>query len=98
MQKSNGFLLKDKIIIKKSKDIGRFFNKSHFGKLIKNELNINYIEGIFLLEEEKIKIIENGKEIDFKYLLKKAISKIPNFVIKWIYPLRKFEIPFFVNF
>jgi tRNA-intron endonuclease len=84
MQKPNGLLVKDKIIVKKSKDIGRLFNKSRFGNIIKNELNLNYVEGIFLLEEEKIKIHEKGKEIDFEYLLKKSISKIPNFVIKYI--------------
>ena len=84
MQKTNGVLLRDKIILTKSKDIGRLFSKSRFGKIIKNELILNYIEGIFLLEEEKIKIFEKGKEIDFEYLLKKSILKIPNFEIKYI--------------
>ncbi len=84
MKKPIGKLIKDKIIIKGSKNIGRFYNKSHFGKIIDNELILNLIEGVFLFEEEKIKLLHDNKEINFVYLLKKSIIKIPNFEIKYI--------------
>jgi tRNA-intron endonuclease len=85
MQKINGELFKKKIIITKPKDIGRLYGKSHFGKTVKNnKLNIDLIEGVFLLEEEKIKIFEKKNEINFEKLLKKTILTIPNFEIKYI--------------
>jgi tRNA-intron endonuclease len=85
MQKISGELFKDKIIITKPKDIGRLYGKSHFGKTIKNnKLNIDLIEGVFLLEEEKINLFEKENEINFIKLLKKSILTIPNFEIKYI--------------
>ena len=85
MQKTKGELLKDKIIVTKPRDVGRLYGKSRFGKTIKNnKLMINLIEGVFLLEEEKIKLFEKEKEINFEYLLKKSILTIPNFEIKYI--------------
>jgi tRNA-intron endonuclease len=85
MQKIIGEIIDDTIIIKKSKDIGRLFNKSRFGKTDKNNyLLLNLIEGFFLFEEEKLKIYENKIELNFEDLLKKSLVKIPNFEIKYI--------------
>jgi len=85
MQKAFGEIIKDKIIVTKPNDIGRLYGKSRFGKTIKNNnLILNLIEGVFLLEEEKIKLFEKEKEINFECLLKKSILKIPNFEIKYI--------------
>ena len=52
-----GELIKDNIIIKNPKDVGRLYNKSNFGKPISgNKLELDLLEGIFLLEEGKILI------------------------------------------
>ena len=81
----SGDLKNNKIIVKKPKDVGRLFNKSHFGKMIKdNNLELNLLEGIFLLGEEKIAIYKNKQKIDFKYLTKIAIKNSPT--IKKIAP------------
>jgi tRNA-intron endonuclease len=83
--KISGELLIDKIIIKKSKDIGRLYNKSRIGnKTPDNKLQLNLIEGIFLLDEEKINIFENGVEASFSKLVKLAETYISRFEIKFL--------------
>ncbi len=80
-----GDLIKDKIIVKKSKDVGRLYNKSNFGKTIKdNQLELNLIEGVFLLGDKKINIYSNKKQVSFKDLIKLATEKIPNFEVKYL--------------
>jgi len=81
----NGKLLNDKIIIENSKDIGRLYNKSNFGKIIKgNILELDLLEGIFLKEEGKIQIKENKKIIDFQNLVQTAAKKITDFEVKYL--------------
>ncbi len=80
-----GELLNNKIIVKKSKDVGRLYNKSNLGKTITgNKLSLNLLEGVFLLGEEKISIIQDGQEIDFQTLLKIAAKYIPHLEIKYL--------------
>ena len=80
-----GELVKDKIIVKKSKDVGRLYNKSKLGKTINgNKLSLNLLESVFLLGEEKIRIFQYGNEIDFQTLVKKAAERIPHFEIKYL--------------
>lgn len=80
-----GEIINDKIIVKKPKDIGRLFTKSHFGKpLSGGGLELNLIEGIFLLEEKKIKIKKGKNEIDFEVLVSLASKKFSHFEIKYL--------------
>jgi len=81
----SGHLINDKIIVDKPKDVGRLFNKSHFGETLSgNKLELDLLEGVFLLEEGKIKIYRNKIEINFEELVKIAIRTIPNFEIKYL--------------
>ena len=67
---TSGELIDDKIIVKKTRDVGRLYNKSCFGKTTTgNKLQLNLLEGVFLLGEGKIKIFKNNKEIDFQSLV-----------------------------
>ena len=80
-----GELVNNKIIVKKSKDVGRLYNKSNLGKTITgNKLSLNLLEGVFLLGEEKIRILQDREEIDFQALVKKAAEHIPHFEIKYL--------------
>jgi len=81
----SGKIINDKIIVDKPKDVGRLFTKSHFGTtLLGNKLELDLLEGVFLLEEEKIKIFHVKKEVGFDELMKIAIQKITNFEIKYL--------------
>jgi tRNA-intron endonuclease len=83
-----GELVKDKIIVSKSKEVGRLYNKSKFGKMLAgNKLELNLIEGLYLIDEKKIKIFDNKKGVSFQILFEKAAKKISNLEIK--YPVFK---------
>jgi len=82
---ASGELKNNKIIVKKPKDVGRLYNKSHFGKpLAKNNLELNLLEGIFLLDDGKIRIFQDKNELDFENLVKIAAQEIPEFEIKYL--------------
>lgn len=81
----SGELIDDKIIIHKPKDVGRLYNKSHFGKpLSGNKLELDLIEAIFLLDDGKIKIKKGKTEVDFEKLVSLASKKILHFEIKYL--------------
>ncbi len=79
-----GEIIENKIIIKKPKDVGRLYNKSHIGKIIcGNKLELDLLEGIFLFGEGKIIIFHNKERIDFEILTKITAKKIPEFEVKY---------------
>lgn len=83
--KIKGKFTDGKIIIEKPKEIGRLFNKSHFGStLSNNRLELDLIEGCFLLDEEKISITKDKLKIDFEELACITSKKILDFDIKYI--------------
>lgn len=85
MQKISGELVDNKIIVKKPKDIGRFYNKSQFGKTITNNaLVLDLIEGVFLLDEEKLRLFQNGEEIHLQDLVKLSAEQTPHFETKYL--------------
>jgi len=85
MQKTSGELVDNKIIVKKPKDIGRLYSKSHFGETTHgNKLILDLIEGIFLLDEEKLRLFQDGDEIDLQDLVKISAGQIPHFEIKYL--------------
>ena len=80
-----GELVGSKIIVKKPKDVGRLYNKSHFGKPITdNQLELNLLEGVFLLGDNKIKIYSKKNEVNFRDLIKLAAEKIAGFESKYL--------------
>jgi len=80
-----GQLVNEKIIVEKPKDAGRLYNKSHFGKtLTDNQLELNLLEGVFLLGEDKIDIYSKKKKVSFRDLIKLASEKIPGFETKYL--------------
>lgn len=80
-----GELINSKIIVKKPRDIGRFYNKSHLGKTITGDkLELDLLEGVFLIGEGKLKLFHDKKEMNFQDLLMIAAEKISNFEIKYL--------------
>jgi len=85
IMQASGEFVDNEIIVKKPKDAGRLHNKSHFGKPINgNKLQLDLLEGVFLLDENKIRILHNKNEMDFQELFAIAAQQIPEFEIKYL--------------
>lgn len=81
----SGELVNNHIIIKKSSDIGRLFNRSHIGILkTPDTLILNLLEGVFLLDEGKMSVYHNKKQVSISNLLKFAMRNIPEFETKYL--------------
>ncbi len=81
----SGELTKEKIIVKKPKDFGRLYSKSHFGKTTsKGYLELDLLEGVFLKGERKIKIFREKQNLDFQKLVKIAVKDISDFDKKYL--------------
>ncbi|UCH71585.1 MAG: hypothetical protein JSW62_04090, partial [Thermoplasmatales archaeon] len=81
-----GDLIGNEIIIKKSKEVGRLYGKSNFGKIIaNNSLKLDLIEGVFLIDEGKIKVLnKDKKELDFQNIVKLAAKNVSKFEMKYL--------------
>ena len=76
----SGELSNSHILVKKSSDIGRLYNKSHIGTLVSgNVLQLDLLEGVFLLDEGKMMLFQNKKSIKFPQLLMLAAQQVPEF-------------------
>jgi len=81
----SGELVNDHILVRKPSDIGRLYNKSHIGTpLPSNMLRLSLLEGVFLLDEGKMILHQNKKQITFPALLKQAVQRIPEFETKYL--------------
>jgi tRNA-intron endonuclease, archaea type len=80
-----GNLVNDKIIIKKQKDSGKLYSRSHFGTLHNhNIVYLDLIEAVFLVGEKKLIVYKDKKELDFKTLFLHASKHIAEFEIKYL--------------
>ncbi len=58
------------IVIIKDKKGTKLHEKSHYGNMSEEGLQLSLIEALYLAEKEKIKILENGKEISLEEMFK----------------------------
>ncbi len=80
-----GELTDHTILVKKATDVGRLYNKSHLGTpLSGNHLALDLLEGVFLLDDKKMRVFHNRKEVDFQTLVTLAAAQIPGFETKYL--------------
>jgi tRNA-intron endonuclease len=106
----SGELTDHSILVKKATDVGRLYNKSHLGTpLSGNHLCLDLLEGVFLLDEKKMRLFQKRKEVDFQTLVTHAAAQIPGFETKYLvfkdlrsrgHPIKlnKEELPTFYRF
>ena len=78
--KIKSILIEDKVITENSNEAKELYNQSVFGKILKEgKLLLSLIEALYLLEKEKIIILnQRNQEISFEKLLKRAKKTEPN--------------------
>ena len=81
----SGELIDDHILVKKASDIGRLYNKRHIGTILSsNILRLSLLEGVFLLDERKMILHHQKKQIGFSSLLRHDVQHIPEFETKYL--------------
>ncbi len=81
----SGKLIDNRVIVEKAKDVGRLYNKSRMGVTLSGgNLELNLIEACFLIDEEKIRIFSNKKNVSFETLVKIASKRIDDFELKYL--------------
>ncbi len=85
-KKISGIFSTDFIITEDSNEARELYNQSRFGGFSDDgKLHISLIEAYFLLEKEKIEILDGrNKPIKTESFLKKTKKLIPNFLVKYI--------------
>lgn len=85
MKPAVGELISSSVIISKPKDVGRFYQKSQFGKTTsENTLELNLIESAFLLEEGKLIVFQNKTRMNFDDIISQGIEKDHLFEEKYL--------------
>ncbi len=80
-----GKLVNNIITVKKNKEASRLHNKSRFGKILHDgRLQLNLLEGLFLLENRKLHIFHNGELIGFQILFELAMRDNPRFEMGYL--------------
>jgi len=73
------------VIIKDKKAGSRLYNRGLYGSpLSGGGLKLELIEGFYLLDDEKIQILKNGRKLGLEELLTYIIKREPSFEIKYI--------------
>jgi tRNA-intron endonuclease, archaea type len=62
--------ISDELVIIKDSNAATLNNKSHYGKMDQDELQLSFLEALLLLEKEKIKVFDNGKKLSFEDMIR----------------------------
>jgi tRNA-intron endonuclease len=62
--------ISDELVIIKDLNAAALNNKSHYGKMDQDELQLSFLEALLLLEKEKIKVFDNGKKLSFEDMIR----------------------------
>jgi len=76
-------LIEERVITEDSDAARDLFNQSSYGKIIDNKVQLSLLETLYLLEKNKIEIIDKTKPLSFEKFLKIAKKQEPNFWIRY---------------
>jgi len=74
-----------RLTAEKKNEVLELYNQSRFGEMVGDKIQYSMVEGLYLLDKKKAKIVDtDGKTVKFDDLVKKTIKKERNFWIKYI--------------
>ena len=84
--KSASAELKDSyVLVSKTKDVGKLYGKSRFGiTQTGNTLKVSFIEALFLMEEQKLRVFKNKQEVSFDELMHYAAAYDDSFETNYL--------------
>ena len=74
----------DRVLTEDSDAARELYNKSRFGKLTNNKVQLSFIEAAYLQEKGKIKIVDRrNREIKKDNFIKKSKKHVPDFHVRY---------------
>jgi len=78
------YLANERIMTEDSDEARELYNKSRYGKLSENKVQLSFLEAMYLIENGKLVLIDKrNKEIKKEAFVKKAKKLSPNFWIRY---------------
>lgn len=85
MEKITCCIIGEKVVTEDSDLARELYNQSRYGVVLKKKVQLSAIEALYLLEKEKIAVLDGkDKEVPFEKLLKKAEKKEPNIWTRFV--------------
>ena len=83
-EKIKASLSGERVLTEKSDAARELYDKSRYGKLADNKVQLSLIEALYLVEKGKLSVFDGrNREISYDSFLKKAKRKNPNFTIRY---------------
>ncbi|MEK6862957.1 MAG: tRNA-intron lyase [Nanoarchaeota archaeon] len=77
-------LVGDRLIAEDKHEAHNLYDQSRYGEIADNKIQYSLVEGLYLLEKDKIDILEGKKKIKFDDFVKKIVKKEPNFWTRYV--------------
>jgi len=77
--------ISDERVITEDSDAAReLYDKSRYGKLVDNKVQLSLIEALYLVEKDKLTVLDGkNREINVEAFMKRAKKKHPNFTVRY---------------
>ncbi len=76
-------LVENRVVTEDSDESRALFNQGAYGKMVENKVQLSLLEAFYLLEKNKIEVIDKRKPLTFEKFLKTAKKTEPNFWIRY---------------
>ncbi len=72
-------------VLTEASDLARlFYEKSRFGVLVRDRVQLSLLEALYLMEKDKLRIREKNRLLSQETMVKKARKLVPNFWVRYI--------------
>ncbi len=81
----NATLIGERVIADETTDTKSLYDQSRFGELKEGKIQYSLVEALYLLEKEKMEIVDvDNKKVDYDIFIKKASKIEPNFWVRYV--------------
>ncbi len=82
--KFNIDLVGERLIAEDKNEAHNLYDQSRYGEIKDNKVQYSLVEGLYLLEKNRVDILEGKKKLDFDNFVKKAVKREPNFWTRFV--------------
>ena len=82
--KFNVIIVGERLIAEDKNEAHNLYDQSRYGEIKDNKIQYSLVEGLYLLEKERVDILDGKKKINFDDFVKKAVKKEKNFWTRYV--------------